>query len=337
MTHDQHDRELRDLRISITDRCNFRCRYCMPREHFGADHVYLPEAQLLSFHEIETVARAATSLGVRKIRLTGGEPLLRQGVVDLVEQLSAVDDVDLALTTNGTLLAALAHRLAGAGLRRVTISLDALDPALFARISDTRVGVDRVLAGIEAAVEAEFESVKLNMVVRRGLNDTEVLRVAERFRGTPVAVRFIEYMDVGATNGWERAEVVPSEEIVAVIHDVHPLEPVAPAVVSDVASRYRYRDGAGEIGVISSVTRPFCATCTRLRLSADGKLHTCLFSSAGHDLRSALRAGAGAEEIAQTLSGIWAVRDDRYSELRAAIPLEVRSTTRRPEMSYLGG
>jgi cyclic pyranopterin phosphate synthase len=336
MIHDQRDRELRDLRISITDRCNFRCRYCMPREHFGPDHAYLPESQLLSFPEIETVARAATSLGVRKIRLTGGEPLMRQGVRELIEQLSALE-VDLALTTNGTLLAALAHRLAGAGLRRVTISLDALDPALFARISDTRVGVDRVLAGIEAAVEAEFDSVKLNMVVRRGLNDTEVLRVAERFRGTPVAVRFIEYMDVGATNGWQSEDVVPSEEIVALIHDVHPLEPVAPAAPSDVASRYRYADGAGEIGVISSVTRPFCSTCTRLRLSADGKLHTCLFSSVGHDLRSALRAGAGVEEIAQTLSGIWAVRDDRYSELRATIPVDVRSATDRPEMSYLGG
>jgi cyclic pyranopterin phosphate synthase len=337
MIYDQRDRELRDLRISITDRCNFRCRYCMPREHFGPDHAYLPESRLLSFAEIGTVASAATSLGVRKIRLTGGEPLMRKGVVDLVEQLSALDGVDLALTTNGTLLAPLARTLAEAGLGRVTVSLDALDPALFARVSDTRVGVDRVLAGIEAAVEAEFDSVKLNMVVRRGLNETEILGVAERFRGTPVVVRFIEYMDVGVTNGWVSEEVVPSGEIVALIHDSHPLEAVTPAAPSDVASRYRYTDGAGEIGVISSVTRPFCGTCTRLRLSADGKLHTCLFSSVGHDLLSPLRSGAGVEEIAEILRSTWAVREDRYSELRSAIPVAVRSARDRPEMSYLGG
>jgi cyclic pyranopterin phosphate synthase len=337
MIHDQLGRELRDLRISITDRCNFRCRYCMPREHFGPDHVYLPESRLLSFPEIGTVAGAATSLGVRKIRLTGGEPLMRRGVVDLVAQLSALDGVDLALTTNGTLLAPLAHQLAEAGLRRVTVSLDALDPALFARISDTRVGVDRVLAGIDAALQADFDAVKLNMVVRRATNDTEVLRVAERFRGTPVAVRFIEYMDVGATNGWRSDEVVASEEIVALIHDAYPLEAMAPASASDVASRHRYLDGAGEIGVISSVTKPFCGTCTRLRLSADGHVHTCLFSSVGHDLLPALRAGAGVEEITDILRGTWTVREDRYSELRAAIPLAVRSASDRPEMSYLGG
>jgi cyclic pyranopterin phosphate synthase len=263
--------------------------------------------------------------------------LMRRGVVDLVEQLSALDGVDLALTTNGTLLAPLAHRLAQAGLRRVTVSLDALDPALFARISDTRMGVDRVLAGIEAAVGADFDSVKLNMVVRRGLNDREVLRVAERFRGTAVVVRFIEYMDVGVTNGWVSEEVVPSEEIVALIHDSHPLEAVPPAVASDVATRYRYSDGAGEIGVISSVTRPFCGTCTRLRLSADGKLHTCLFSSVGHDVQAVLRSGAGVEEVAAILRGTWVAREDRYSELRSAIPVAVRSATDRPEMSYLGG
>jgi cyclic pyranopterin phosphate synthase len=309
----------------------------MPREHFGPDHVYLPESRLLSFSEIGTVAAAATSVGVRKIRLTGGEPLMRRGVVDLVGQLSALDGVDLALTTNGTLLAPLAHRLAQAGMRRVTVSLDALDPVLFARISDTRMGVDRVLAGIEAAVLADFDSVKLNMVVRRGLNDHEVLRVAERFRGTAVVVRFIEYMDVGVTNGWVRDEVVPSEEIVTLIHGSHPLEAVPPAVTSEVATRYRYADGAGEIGVISSVTQPFCGTCTRLRLSADGKLHTCLFSAVGHDVQSVLRSGAGVEEVAEILRGTWTVREDRYSELRSAIPVAVRSATDRPEMSYLGG
>ena len=336
MTRDRRERELLDLRISVTDRCNFRCRYCMPREHFGPDHAYLPESRLLSFPEIETVARAATLLGVRKIRLTGGEPLLRPGLTELVAGLAQLD-VDLALTTNGTLLAPLAHGLADAGLRRVTVSLDALDPALFARISDTRVGVDRVLAGIDAAVEGGFESVKLNMVVRRGLNDHEVLRIAERFRGTPVTVRFIEYMDVGATNGWRTDEVVPSEEIVALVHAAYPLEPVPPAASSDVATRYRYADGSGEIGVISSVTRPFCGTCTRLRLSADGKLHTCLFSADGHDLLPVLRSGSDVEDVVTVLDRIWTARDDRYSELRATLPVEARSSTPRPEMSYLGG
>jgi cyclic pyranopterin phosphate synthase len=337
MRLDQRGRALRDLRISVTDRCNFRCRYCMPREHFGPDHAYLPESGMLSFAEIGTVASAAVSLGVDKIRLTGGEPLMRRGLADLVDRLATLDGVDLALTTNGTLLAPLARTLADAGLDRVTVSLDALDPALFARISDTRVGVDRVLSGIDAAVEAGLGPVKLNMVVRRGINDSEVLRIARRFRGTPVVVRFIEYMDVGATNGWVGDEVVPSAEIIARIHDVHPLAAVPPEQPSEVASRYRYLDGAGEVGVVSSVTQPFCGTCTRLRLTADGKLHTCLFGSVGHDLRRALRDGATVDQVAVIIGELWTVRDDRYSELRSAMPDDVRSTQARPEMSYLGG
>jgi cyclic pyranopterin phosphate synthase len=336
---DLRGRALRDLRISITDRCNFRCGYCMPREHFGADHVFMEESRLLSFDQIETVARAAASVGVRKIRLTGGEPLLRRGVADLVGRLTRIDGLDVAMTTNGTLLGSLAGTLAQHGLRRVTVSLDALDPALFARMSDTRVGVDRVLAGIDAAIDAGM-GVKLNMVVRRGMNEHEVARVAAHFRSTPVVVRFIEYMDVGATNAWALDEVVPADEILALVGSAHPLVAVAPTVLGEVATRYRYADGSGEIGVISSVTKPFCGDCTRLRLSADGRLHTCLFTTVGHDLGTLLRAGAGHDDVVQVLGDLWAVRDDAYSERRSTPgpTVETAGTSgSRFEMSYLGG
>ncbi|MGY1502694.1 GTP 3',8-cyclase MoaA [Streptomyces sp. QTS52] len=331
---DRRYRHLRDLRISITDRCNLRCRYCMPREHFGPGHHYLGPADLLTFDEIARLARVFASLGVRKIRLTGGEPLLRRGVADLVALLAAVPGLDLAMTTNGLLLPTYAERLAEAGLRRVTVSLDALDDAVFRALADTAVPVRRVLDGIDAAARAGLTPVKVNMVVKRGVNDGCVLPMVERFRGSGHILRFIEYMDVGATNEWQLGEVLPAAEIVRLIDVRYPLEPLGATDVGEVATRYRFRDGVGEIGVIGSVTRPFCGDCTRARLSAEGKVHTCLFSSGGTDLRALLRAGASDEELRSAIRALWGAREDRYSELRGR---RTPSRGDRVEMSYIGG
>ena len=325
-------RPLRDLRISVTDRCNFRCVYCMPREVFGRDHEFLPRGELLTFEEIERVARVLVALGVRKLRLTGGEPLLRRELEVLVERLATLGDVDLALTTNGAALAGKAQTLADAGLDRITVSLDSLDDEVFRAMNDVDFPVARVLAGIDAA-EAAGLPVKVNVVVKRGLNEGSILDIARRFRGTGHTVRFIEFMDVGATNGWRLDDVVPAAEIVATIASEFPLEPLEASYRGEVAHRYRYRDGAGEIGVVASVTRPFCGDCTRLRLSADGKLFTCLFAVRGHDLRGVVRGGADDTELEAVIRSLWRLRDDRYSELRTADTHELRKV----EMSYIGG
>ncbi len=325
-------RPLRDLRISVTDRCNFRCVYCMPSEVFGRDYRFLPRRELLTFEEIERTARVFVDLGVQKIRLTGGEPLLRRDVEQLVARLAAIGDLDLTLTTNAALLAQKAQVLADAGLTRVTVSLDSLDDEVFRVMNDVDFPVARVLAGIDAAADAGLP-VKVNVVVKRGLNEGSVVDIARRFRGTGHAVRFIEYMDVGASNGWRLDDVVPAAEIVAAIGAEFPLEPVEAAYRGEVAQRYRYRDGAGEIGVIASVTQPFCGDCTRARLSADGKLYTCLFAIRGHDLRAILRSGASDEELDAAIKAVWERRTDRYSELRT----EETSSLRKVEMSYIGG
>ncbi len=329
---DRLGRPLETLRISITDRCNFRCVYCMPKEVFGRDHVFLERRELLTFEEIERLARVFAKLGVRTIRLTGGEPLVRRNVEHLVELLAAIPEIELALTTNGALLTQKAEALARAGLGRVTVSLDSLDDEAFRALNDVDFPVERVLDGIDAAAAAGLP-VKVNAVVKRGVNDGSVLALAERFRGSGHTLRFIEYMDVGHTNGWRLDDVVPAEEIVRRIDAAWPLEAVPPARPDETARRWRYRDGAGEVGVIASVTQPFCGGCTRARLSAEGRLYTCLFAVRGHDLRAPLRLGASEEELAETLRGIWHGRGDRYSELRtsetAALP--------KVEMSYIGG
>jgi cyclic pyranopterin phosphate synthase len=330
---DRLGRPLRDLRVSVTDRCNFRCPYCMPRAVFGAGHRFLPRAEILDFEEITRTVRAATELGLSKVRLTGGEPLLRAELPVLVRMLASVEGLDLALTTNGSLLAGMAGRLAEAGLRRATISLDALDEDVFQRMSDTTLSVRDVLAGIEAARAAGLAPIKINCVVRRGVNDGSLLALARHFRGTGITVRFIEFMDVGSTNGWQSEHVVPAGEIVARIDEVFPVEALAPTYAGEVARRYRYRDGAGEIGVIASVSQPFCGDCTRARLSADGHLYTCLFSGRGVDLRPVLRGAADDDAALRALlAQTWRARDDRYSELRT-------HALRRPkvEMSYIGG
>ncbi len=327
-------RPMRDLRVSVTDRCNFRCGYCMPREAFGPDHAFLPRAEILDFDEIERVVRAAVSLGVRKVRLTGGEPLVRRGLEGLVARLATLDGIeDLTLTTNGSLLAARAAALAEAGLHRVTVSLDALDDATFGRMNDVGFPVARVLEGIAAAEAAGLGPVKVNTVIRRGMNEHAVLDLARHFRGTGTTVRFIEYMDVGHTNGWRLDDVVPAAEVVAAIDARWPLEPVDAGYRGEVAQRYRYVDGAGEIGVISSVTQPFCGDCTRARLSADGQLFTCLFATSGHDLRAVVRSAATDEELAAALRAIWTGRSDRYSELRTLETVEQPKV----EMSFIGG
>lgn len=330
---DQRGRLFRDLRISVTDRCNFRCPYCMPADAF-ADHAFLRRDELLSFDEIELVARAAVALGVEKLRLTGGEPLLRAGLEELVERLAGIDGVrDLALTTNGTLLARQAQALARAGLRRVTVSLDALDPAVFGRMSGVAGRVSDVLDGIAAAREAGLGPVKINMVVRRGVNDGCIEPMARHFHGSGATLRFIEYMDVGTCNRWSRAEVVSGAEIVRRVDAVLPIEPVAPHAPGEVATRWRYRDGGGEIGVIASVTRPFCGDCVRGRLAADGSFYTCLFATEGHDLRGLVRGGGTRADVEQQLAAIWTGRADRYSELRASLPV----LSGKVEMSRVGG
>jgi cyclic pyranopterin phosphate synthase len=334
---DTLDRPLRDLRISVTDRCNLRCRYCMPKEIYGRGHVFLPRSELLSFEEIARLTRVLAAQGVSKLRLTGGEPLLRRELERLVAMLVAIDGIDdVALTTNGLLLAEKARSLADAGLSRVTVSLDALDDETLRAIGDAPISATRVLAGIDAAAAAGLSPIKINMVVRRGFNESCVLAMAEHFRHRPQILRFIEYMDVGSTNGWRSDEVVPAEEILAAIAASWPLRPVAPTYEGEVASRYRYLDGGGEIGVIHSVSQPFCASCTRARLSADGKLFTCLFARCGHDLRALVRDGADDFEIAARTREIWGARGDRYSAERAARAQEIEHGAK-VEMSYIGG
>src|SRR6187200_590803 len=324
-------RPLRDLRISITDRCNFRCVYCMPKEVYGRDYAFLPRRDLLTFEEIARLARLFAGLGVEKIRLTGGEPLIRRDVERLVAMLAEIPGLDLTLTTNGAVLAQKAEALAKAGLGRITVSLDSLDDDVFRAMNDVDFPVARVLEGIDAAAEAGLP-VKVNVVVKRGLNESSILDIARRFRNTGHAVRFIEFMDVGATNGWRMDDVVPAAEIVAAIGAVFPLEPVRAAYRGEVAERYRYLDGAGEIGVIASVTQPFCGDCTRARISADGKLYTCLFAVRGHDLRALLRSDSS-DELEETIRAVWARRADRYSEIRTADTHALRKV----EMSYIGG
>ena len=326
-------RPVRDLRISVTDRCNFRCVYCMPKEVFGRDYAFLARTDLLTFEEIARLAGVFAGLGVEKLRITGGEPLVRRDVETLVELLAGIDGLDLTLTTNGALLAGKAARLKEAGLNRITVSLDSLDDDVFRAMNDVDFPVARVLAGVDAALAAGLDPVKVNVVVKRGLNEDGILPMARHFRGTGVVLRFIEYMDVGHTNGWRLDDVVPAAEIVAQIDAQLPLEPVEPAYRGEVAARWRYRDGSGEIGVISSVTQPFCGDCTRARLSADGKVYTCLFAVKGHDLRALLRGGASDDELAAALSAVWRARGDRYSELRSAATPDPE----RVEMSYIGG
>jgi cyclic pyranopterin phosphate synthase len=327
-------RPLHDLRISVTDRCNFRCVYCMPRAVFGPDHAFLPRSELLTFEELTRLVRLFVALGVRKVRLTGGEPLVRRELPILVRELAAIPGVeDLTLTTNGVLLPQHAAALKAAGLDRVTISLDADDDETFTRMNDARVPVASVLRGLDAAEAAGLGPTKLNMVVKRGWNEHAILPMARRFRGTGRILRFIEYMDVGHSNGWRLDEVVTAAEILATVSAEFPLEPMPPTKPGEVAERYRYLDGAGEVGVIASVSRPFCGTCDRARLSADGQLYTCLFATRGHDLRSVLRGGASDAAISATLRGIWEGRDDRYSELRSLETVDLPKV----EMSYIGG
>jgi cyclic pyranopterin phosphate synthase len=330
---DSRSRPLRDLRISVTDRCNFRCTYCMPKEIFGRGFAFLPREQLLTFEEITRLARTFAREGVSKIRLTGGEPLLRRDLEQLVSMLAGIKEItDVALTTNGSALAAKANTLKAAGLSRVTVSLDALDDDTSAAMNDVAFPVARVLAGIDAAAAAGLRPVKINMVVKRGVNDHLITEMAERFRASGHILRFIEYMDVGTTNGWRMNDVVPASGIVATIND-RPLEPLQPNYPGEVASRYRYGDGAGEIGVIASVTQPFCADCTRARLSADGGLYTCLFATTGRDLRGLLRAGASDDDIRGTIAATWVERTDRYSEQRSSETAGLHKI----EMSFIGG
>jgi len=326
-------RPLHDLRISVTDRCNFRCVYCMPKEIFGKDFQFLPRAEILTFEEIERLVRIFVSLGVRKIRLTGGEPLVRRDLERLVEKLASIGDLDLTLTTNGSLLAQKARSLADAGLRRVTVSLDSLDDATFKRMNDADFPVAKVLAGIDAARAAGLAPIKINMVTKRAVNESSIVPMARYFKGTGMTLRFIEFMDVGSTNGWRLDDVVPAREIVAMIDREMPLEPVQAGYRGEVAARYRYKDGTGEIGVISSVTQPFCADCTRARLSADGSLYTCLFATQGHDLRALLRSGATDDEITSAITAVWTERTDRYSDLRS----EETAGLHKIEMSFIGG
>ena len=353
---DQLGRPLRDLRISVTDRCNFRCNYCMPKEVFGKDYPYLPHSSLLSFEEITRVAKQFLAHGVRKIRLTGGEPLLRKNLEVLIEQLAALRTVDglapdLTLTTNGSLLAKKAYALKAAGLNRVTVSLDGLDDAIFRRMNDVDFPVADVLKGIDAALAAGLGGnaasgggLKVNMVVKRGTNDQEILPMARHFKGTGVTLRFIEYMDVGATNGWRMDEVLPSKDVIARLHAALPLVQLDPSAPGETAERWGYADAtgahdvpAGEVGVISSVTQAFCHDCNRARLSTEGKLYLCLFASQGHDLRELIRGDATDAQLASAIGHIWHGREDRYSELRSSMPADTGGGGRRVEMNYIGG
>ncbi|MFM7293437.1 MAG: GTP 3',8-cyclase MoaA [Burkholderiales bacterium] len=334
---DQRGRQLRDLRISVTDRCNFRCTYCMPKEVFDNNYRYLPHSEVLSFEEITRVARIAVTQGVTKIRLTGGEPLMRRGIEDLVAMLAAIPGIDLTLTTNGSALKAKARALKAAGLNRLTVSLDSLEDKVFRAMNDVDFPVAKVLGAIDAANAAGFEQIKINMVVKRGVNDHQIIDMAKFFKPAPGTlgniVRFIEFMDVGSTNGWQMGDVVPSQEVVNRIHAALPCEPANPNHVGEVAKRWKYLDGAGEFGVISSVTAAFCGTCTRARLSTDGFLYTCLFAQHGYDLKSLLRRGEDDTFIAKAIGGIWQARQDNYSEVRTA----ETARQRKIEMSFIGG
>jgi cyclic pyranopterin phosphate synthase len=329
---DTRGRPMRDLRISVTDRCNFRCTYCMPREVFGADYKFLPHDAILSFEEIARLARIFVGLGVEKIRLTGGEPLVRRDLHQLISMLKELK-VEITLTTNGSLLARQAEKLARAGLNRVTVSLDSLDDATFRAMNDADFPVAKVIEGIDAAHAAGLAPIKINSVIKRGVNDTGVLQIAERWRGTGHIARFIEFMDVGSTNGWRMDDVVPSAEIVRRISARWPLEPVGANYAGEVAERWRYLDGAGEIGVISSVTQAFCASCNRMRLSTEGSLYTCLFAQTGHDLKALLRGGEPDARIRDEIAAVWRGRSDNYSEIRT----EMTSKKSKVEMSYIGG
>ena len=331
--HDTLRRPLHDLRISVTDRCNFRCVYCMPKDVFGRDHAFLPRADLLSFEELERAARLFAGLGVVKIRLTGGEPLLRRDLEQLVAMLARLPGIELTLTTNGSLLAEKAQVLRQAGLQRVSVSLDAIDDETFMKMNDVDFPVGRVLEGIDAAVAAGLTPLKVNMVVKRGLNEDSLLPMAEHFRGSGIILRFIEYMDVGSTNGWRLDQVVPAAEILRRIDSVYPLEPVEANYRGEVANRYRYRDGGGEIGLIASISQPFCGDCTRARLSADGQVFLCLFAALGFDLRGRLRSDISDDALAAELAALWRGRDDRYSEIRSNATAGLAHV----EMSYIGG
>jgi cyclic pyranopterin phosphate synthase len=330
---DKLNRPLRDLRISVTDRCNFRCVYCMPKEVFGSDYHFLDRKDVLTFEEITRLARLFSGQGVGKIRLTGGEPLVRKDLPLLVKMLAEIPGLDLTLTTNGSLLERQAQALKDAGLKRVSVSLDSLDNAVFKAMNDVDFPVDRVIRGMDAAARVGLAPVKVNMVVKRGLNEDSILPMARFFREKGYILRFIEYMDVGHTNGWKMDDVVPAAEIVRRISAEMPLEPLDPNYTGEVAERWRYKDGSGELGVIASVTQAFCRTCNRARLSAEGKLYTCLFAVKGHDFRDLLRSGATEEEISQTIERVWSMRTDRYSELRSENTVNLPKV----EMSHIGG
>ncbi len=339
---DSFGREIHYLRISLTDRCNFRCVYCMPKESFDKDHAFLPRSSLLSFEEIVRIARIFVAHGVQKIRLTGGEPLLRKNIEILIAQLAQLKttdgrNLDITLTTNGSLLAKKARALKDAGLSRVTVSLDSLDDATFRRMNDVDFPVADVLHGLEVAHEAGLGPIKVNMVVKGGMNDQEIVPMARHFKGTPFILRFIEYMDVGTSNGWKMDEVIPSAEVVRQISAHLPLEPLTPNHPGETATRWRYADGGGEIGVISSVTQSFCHECTRARLSTEGVLYNCLFASGGHDLRALLRGERSDLEISSIIAQIWRKRDDHYSELRSQQTALDAPQRKRVEMSYIGG
>jgi cyclic pyranopterin phosphate synthase len=329
---DLFDRPIRDLRVSVTDRCNFRCTYCMPKEVFGPGHEFLPRDQLLTFEEIASVARAFVARGANKVRITGGEPLLRKGIDELISMLASIEGVDdLTMTTNASLLERKAEILAEAGLNRVTVSLDAMDDATFQAMNDVGFPVATVLEAIDVASEVGLGPIKINCVVKRGVNEHAVVDMADHFRGTGHIVRFIEYMDVGNTNGWRLDDVVPADEMIEAIDRIHPVEAIPPNYPGEVANRFRYRDGSGEIGIIASVTKPFCGSCTRARVSAEGNLFTCLFATAGTSLRDAIRSGV---DVGEVIDEVWAKRDDRYSEVRSAQTPRIGTPV---EMSYIGG
>ena len=330
---DTLNRPLRDLRISVTDRCNFRCVYCMPKEVFGSDYQFLERSQILTFEEIARLARIFVGHGVRKIRLTGGEPLVRRDLHQLVAMLAPIPDLDLTLTTNGSLLARQARALKDAGLNRVSVSLDSLDDAIFKAMNDADFPVQKVLEGMDAAAGVGLAPIKVNMVVKRGLNESSILPMARFFREKGYILRFIEYMDVGHTNGWRMDDVIPAAEIIKIINAEMPLEPLNPNYPGEVAERWRYKDRSGEIGVVASVTQAFCRTCNRARISAEGKLYTCLFAIKGHDLRDLMRGGATDDEISQAIARIWGKRGDRYSELRSENTISLPKV----EMSHIGG
>ncbi|MEO6200305.1 MAG: GTP 3',8-cyclase MoaA [Cryobacterium sp.] len=340
---DTRGRRLRDLRISVTDRCNFRCVYCMPKEVFGRDFAFMDRDELLSFEEITRLARISVEHGVEKIRLTGGEPLLRKGLDELVGMLAELRTpdgraIDIALTTNGSALASRAQALKDAGLDRVTVSLDSLDDVTFQAMNDVKFPVLKVLDGIDAAHAVGLGPIKINMVVKRGQNDQDIVSMARHFKGSPYILRFIEFMDVGSSNGWKMDEVVPSAEVIARIDAEFPLEAIAPNYDGETSARWRYADGSGELGVISSVTQSFCRSCSRARVSTDGKLFTCLFATEGHDLRALMRAGCTDEALADVMATIWRERTDRYSDLRSAKTTELRASGKKKiEMSYIGG